>query len=72
MKNYSWVVEVIDPMNFDRSLWYCSDNTLEAICETWKKETRNEFINYYKLHNIHHKKNVSQNSLIKVKKIKTS
>tara|TARA_Y100001938_G_C8058670_1_gene415926 strand:+ start:426 stop:659 length:234 start_codon:yes stop_codon:yes gene_type:complete len=70
VKNYCWIVEVKNPLNVNNTLWYANCETLEKVCIKWFKETNNKYLNYYKLHNIFHNRNVSDNLLIKVKKIK--
>jgi hypothetical protein len=72
MKNSSWIVELQNPINLTESVWYCSAETLEKVCNKWYEETSNHFLNYSKLHNIYHNRNKSDNIFIKVKKVKQS
>ena len=70
MKNYCWIVEVQNPINLEENVWYYAGETLEKVCNKWRDETGNNFLNYHKLHNIYHNRNKGDTTLIKVKKIK--
>ena len=70
MKQYTWIVEILNPINLDTILWrYCGE-TLEKVCIEWSSQSNNNFLNYHKLHNIFHCRNKSDNQLIKVRKVK--
>lgn len=70
MKNYSWIVEVKNPTNIEATLWRECGETLEKVANKWKTETGNNYITYSKLHNIYHKRNVKDFTIISVLKIK--
>lgn len=68
MKNYSWIVEVKNPIK-DEVLWRYIDETLEKIANKWEEDTNNTYLNYTKIHNIYHRRN-KNDILITVEKVK--
>lgn len=70
MKNYSWIVEVKNPTKTDTVIWRCIAETLEKVAKEWNEDTKNNYLTYSKLHNIYHKRNVKDYTIINVKKLK--
>tara|TARA_R110000803_G_scaffold210268_1_gene281640 strand:+ start:299 stop:556 length:258 start_codon:yes stop_codon:yes gene_type:complete len=69
MKNYSWIVEVKNPMSTDDVLWKCVAETLEKVAKRWDDECKNNYLTYSRLHNIYHKRNIKDFNIISVKKV---
>lgn len=68
MKNYSWIVEVRNPVDDEEIIWrYCAE-TLEKVANKWEETTANTYINYSKIHNIYHNRN-KNDILITVEKV---
>ena len=68
MKNYSWIVEVRNPINDDEIVWRYVGETLEKVSNKWEEDTGNNYINYSKIHNIYHNRN-KNDILISVEKV---